>query len=82
MAVSATGPGKGGVLERPVIERTTPGRESEFDLRYYMANILSWFFVFHWEILKIDLMKSLVGTSKLYLYLFMNATRYVKSSWI
>ncbi|XP_044493524.1 ATP-dependent Clp protease adapter protein CLPS1, chloroplastic [Mangifera indica] len=33
MAVSATGTGKGGVLERPVIERTSPGRESEFDLR-------------------------------------------------
>lgn len=44
MAFSARGPGKGGVLERPVIERTTPGRESEFDLRYYMANVLSWFF--------------------------------------
>ncbi|XP_050225732.1 ATP-dependent Clp protease adapter protein CLPS1, chloroplastic [Mercurialis annua] len=34
MALAATGPGKGGgVLEKPVIERTTPGRESEFDLR-------------------------------------------------
>ncbi|XP_021910143.1 ATP-dependent Clp protease adapter protein CLPS1, chloroplastic [Carica papaya] len=34
MALSATGGGKGGgVLERPVIEKTTPGRESEFDLR-------------------------------------------------
>ncbi|GAV59171.1 ClpS domain-containing protein [Cephalotus follicularis] len=33
MAVSAAGPGKGGVLERPVIERAAPGRESEFDLR-------------------------------------------------
>lgn len=34
MAVSATGTGKGGgLLERPVIETTTPGRESEFDLR-------------------------------------------------
>ncbi|KAK9277527.1 hypothetical protein L1049_007071 [Liquidambar formosana] len=34
MAVSATGPGKGGgLLERPIIEKTTPGRESEFDLR-------------------------------------------------
>ncbi|KAL0912145.1 hypothetical protein M5K25_018098 [Dendrobium thyrsiflorum] len=31
--ISATGPGKGGVLERPTIERITPGRESEFDLR-------------------------------------------------
>jgi len=35
MAVSATGQGKrGGLLERPIIEKTTPGRESEFDLRY------------------------------------------------
>lgn len=35
MALSATGSGKGGgLLERPVIEKTTPGRESEFDLRY------------------------------------------------
>ncbi|KAJ0981361.1 hypothetical protein J5N97_009616 [Dioscorea zingiberensis] len=34
VAVSATGPGKGGgLLERPTIEKTTPGRESEFDLR-------------------------------------------------
>ena len=34
-AVSAAGPGKGGgLLERPTIETTTPGRESEFDLRY------------------------------------------------
>ncbi|XP_059641823.1 ATP-dependent Clp protease adapter protein CLPS1, chloroplastic [Cornus florida] len=34
MTLSATGPGKGGgVLDRPVIEKTTPGRESEFDLR-------------------------------------------------
>ncbi|XP_021723858.1 ATP-dependent Clp protease adapter protein CLPS1, chloroplastic-like [Chenopodium quinoa] len=33
MAVSATGSSKGGVLDRPVIEKTTPGRESEFDLR-------------------------------------------------
>ncbi|KAF3431816.1 hypothetical protein FNV43_RR26552 [Rhamnella rubrinervis] len=34
MAVSATGAGKGGgLLERPIIEKTTPGRESEFDLR-------------------------------------------------
>lgn len=32
MAVSMSG-SKGGVLERPVIEKTTPGRESEFDLR-------------------------------------------------
>ncbi|KAL8167238.1 hypothetical protein V2J09_008737 [Rumex salicifolius] len=33
VAVTATGPGRGGVLEKPVIEKTTPGRESEFDLR-------------------------------------------------
>ncbi|XP_034682772.1 ATP-dependent Clp protease adapter protein CLPS1, chloroplastic [Vitis riparia] len=33
MAISASGPGKGGLLERPVIEKVTPGRESEFDLR-------------------------------------------------
>ncbi|XP_077230294.1 ribosomal protein L12/ ATP-dependent Clp protease adaptor protein ClpS family protein [Tasmannia lanceolata] len=34
IAISATGPGKGGgLLERPTIEKTTPGRESEFDLR-------------------------------------------------
>ncbi|XP_050241478.1 ATP-dependent Clp protease adapter protein CLPS1, chloroplastic-like [Quercus robur] len=37
MAVSATGQGKRGGfrhwLERPIIEKTTPGRESEFDLR-------------------------------------------------
>ena len=34
MAISTTGPGKGaGILEKPVIERTIPGRESEFDLR-------------------------------------------------
>lgn len=32
MAVSATA-SKGGVLDRPVIEKTSPGRESEFDLR-------------------------------------------------
>ncbi|OIW03655.1 hypothetical protein TanjilG_22312 [Lupinus angustifolius] len=32
--VAASGLGKGGgVLERPTIERTSPGRESEFDLR-------------------------------------------------
>ncbi|CAL9136490.1 unnamed protein product, partial [Musa textilis] len=35
MAVSVSGPGKGGgLLERPTIEKTTPGRESEFDLKY------------------------------------------------
>ncbi|KAK1301994.1 hypothetical protein QJS10_CPB12g01482 [Acorus calamus] len=34
MAISSSGPGKGGgLLERPTIEKTTPGRESEFDLR-------------------------------------------------
>uniref|UniRef100_A0A2P2K9I4 Uncharacterized protein LOC105123758 n=1 Tax=Rhizophora mucronata TaxID=61149 RepID=A0A2P2K9I4_RHIMU len=34
MAVSTTGSGKGGgLLERPTIEKTTPDRESEFDLR-------------------------------------------------
>ncbi|EOY02120.1 Ribosomal protein L12/ ATP-dependent Clp protease adaptor protein ClpS family protein isoform 2 [Theobroma cacao] len=34
MAISTTGAGRGaGVLEKPVIERTTPGRESEFDVR-------------------------------------------------
>ncbi|MQL96782.1 hypothetical protein Taro_029468 [Colocasia esculenta] len=34
MTVGASGPGKGGgLLERPTIEKTTPGRESEFDLR-------------------------------------------------
>ncbi|KAL2905033.1 ATP-dependent Clp protease adapter protein CLPS1 chloroplastic [Bienertia sinuspersici] len=33
MAVSVIGSSKGGVLDRPVIEKTAPGRESEFDLR-------------------------------------------------
>ncbi|KAJ6718723.1 ATP-DEPENDENT CLP PROTEASE ADAPTER PROTEIN CLPS1 CHLOROPLASTIC [Salix purpurea] len=34
MSISAIGSGKGGgLLEKPVIERTNPGRESEFDLR-------------------------------------------------
>ncbi|KAI4313958.1 hypothetical protein L6164_026901 [Bauhinia variegata] len=34
MAVLATGAGKGGgLLEKPVIEKGIPGRESEFDLR-------------------------------------------------
>ncbi|CAO2830037.1 unnamed protein product [Amaranthus hypochondriacus] len=32
LPMSATG-SKGGVLDRPVIEKTTPGRESEFNLR-------------------------------------------------
>ncbi|CAL0315313.1 unnamed protein product [Lupinus luteus] len=34
MALVSTGPGKGGgLLEKPVIEKVTPGRESEFDLK-------------------------------------------------
>ncbi|CAN1137816.1 ATP-dependent Clp protease adapter protein CLPS1, chloroplastic [Linum perenne] len=34
MAVSAAAPGKGGgVLDKPVIDKPTPGRDSEFDLR-------------------------------------------------
>ncbi|XP_024195384.1 ATP-dependent Clp protease adapter protein CLPS1, chloroplastic [Rosa chinensis] len=34
MDVSTAAPGKGGgLLERPVIEKTSPARESEFDLR-------------------------------------------------
>ncbi|KAF5179457.1 Atp-dependent clp protease adapter protein clps [Thalictrum thalictroides] len=34
MTISAAGPGKGGgLLDRPTIEKTTPGRESEFDVR-------------------------------------------------
>ncbi|KAM7276531.1 hypothetical protein ACFE04_018397 [Oxalis oulophora] len=34
MTLSAVAAGKGGgILDRPVIEKTTPGRESEFDLR-------------------------------------------------
>lgn len=38
MAVSTTGPGKGGgVLERPAIGKT-PARESEFDVRYRFQN--------------------------------------------
>ncbi|KAJ0242848.1 ATP-dependent Clp protease adapter protein CLPS1 [Hirschfeldia incana] len=32
MTMSAMGKG-GGVLDKPIIEKTTPGRESEFDLR-------------------------------------------------
>jgi hypothetical protein len=44
MAISTTCSGKGGgLLEKPVIERTTPGRESEFDLRYVPAPL---FFLF------------------------------------
>lgn len=35
MIMPIAGQGKGGgVLDKPVIEKTTPGRESEFDLRY------------------------------------------------
>lgn len=33
MPIAGVGKG-GGVLDKPVIEKTTPGRESEFDLRY------------------------------------------------
>ncbi|CAK9147783.1 unnamed protein product [Ilex paraguariensis] len=33
MTLSAAGKGGGGLLEKPVIEKTSPGRESEFDLR-------------------------------------------------
>ncbi|PSS08389.1 ATP-dependent Clp protease adapter protein [Actinidia chinensis var. chinensis] len=34
MTISAMGSGKGGgLLDKPTIEKTTPGRESEFDLR-------------------------------------------------
>lgn len=33
MSIAGAGKG-GGLLEKPVIEKTTPGRESEFDLRY------------------------------------------------
>lgn len=29
----------GGVLDKPIIEKTTPGRESEFDLRYAYNNL-------------------------------------------
>lgn len=39
MAMSATGVGKGGgVMDKPVIEKTTPGRESEFDVRYHIKS--------------------------------------------
>ncbi|CAI9786874.1 unnamed protein product [Fraxinus pennsylvanica] len=33
MQIADLGKGCGGVLEKPVIEKMTPGRESEFDLR-------------------------------------------------
>ena len=36
MSTSVVGKG-GGVLDKPIIEKTTPGRESEFDLRYTFA---------------------------------------------
>ncbi|XP_021320786.1 ATP-dependent Clp protease adapter protein CLPS1, chloroplastic isoform X2 [Sorghum bicolor] len=40
MALSAAAPGKGGVLDRPV-EKTTPGRQSEFDVKLQAANIIN-----------------------------------------
>ncbi|KAL8161332.1 hypothetical protein V2J09_012821 [Rumex salicifolius] len=33
VAVTTAVPGRGGVLEKPVTEKTTPARESDFDLR-------------------------------------------------
>ena len=33
LSVAALGRG-GGLLDKPTIEKTTPGRESEFDVRY------------------------------------------------
>lgn len=34
MTIATTGLGRGGgLLEKPTIERTTPGRDSEFDKR-------------------------------------------------
>jgi hypothetical protein len=27
-------PGQGGVLDRPTLDKPTPGRESEFDIKY------------------------------------------------
>lgn len=44
MAISAAGggPGKGGgLLEKPAVEKTTPGRESEFDLRYVIKLLIN-----------------------------------------
>lgn len=41
MAALATGRGKGRLLEKPVIEKGTPGRESEFDLRYAVILIVA-----------------------------------------
>jgi hypothetical protein len=54
MSISATVSGKGGgggILEKPVIERTTPGRESEFDLRYVPAPLFFPPSFFFYEIL-------------------------------
>jgi hypothetical protein len=56
MSISATvsgkgGGGGGGILEKPVIERTTPGRESEFDLRYVPAPLFFPPSFFFYEIL-------------------------------
>jgi hypothetical protein len=35
---AATLPGQGGgVLDRPVLDKPTPGRESEFDIKYIIA---------------------------------------------
>jgi hypothetical protein len=31
---AATLPGQGGVLDRPTLDKPTPGRESEFDIKY------------------------------------------------
>ena len=40
MTMPIAGAGKGaGVLDKPVIERTAPGRESEFDLRSGSLNL-------------------------------------------
>ncbi|XP_011097008.1 ATP-dependent Clp protease adapter protein CLPS1, chloroplastic isoform X2 [Sesamum indicum] len=39
MIMPIAGQGKGGVLDKPIIEKTTPGRESEFDLRYGYQNV-------------------------------------------
>lgn len=39
MTATTTVLGKGGgLLEKPTIEKTTPGRDSEFDLRYIQYN--------------------------------------------
>lgn len=49
MPIAGLGKG-GGLLEKPVIEKTAPGRESEFDLRYAGSTSrlflrCSWFYV-------------------------------------